>query len=201
MAGSGASDDDEVVFDAPHRIRVFTSGRVERCFGTDTSPASTDAESGVASKDHAISPDVAVCHYLPPAAMDAGVEDGGSSRLPVLVYFLGDGFCLLSAFNGIIHGYINSLAAPARAVVVSVEYRLAPEHPIPAAYEDSWRAPCWAASHLSGGGGGEDPWLTEHATSPACPSPARAPGRTSRTTWPCAPAPGSAASSWSTHTS
>ncbi|XP_004976421.1 tuliposide A-converting enzyme 1, chloroplastic isoform X2 [Setaria italica] len=157
MAGSGASDN-EVVFKAAHRIRIFKSGRVERYCGSDPTPASTDAGTGVASKDHAISPDVAVRLYLPPEA----AKDDGSSRLPVLVYFHGGGFCLLSAFNAIIHGYLTSLAARARAVVVSVEYRLAPEHPIPAAYEDSWRALGWVASHASGGAG-EEPWLADHA--------------------------------------
>ncbi|CAN6276488.1 unnamed protein product [Urochloa humidicola] len=159
MAGSGVSDD-EVVFEAAHRIRIFKSGRVERYCGSDPSPASTDANTGVASKDLAISPDVAVRLYLPPAAK----HDGGSSRLPVLVYFHGGGFCLLSAFNAIIHGYLNSLAARAGALVVSVEYRLAPEHPIPAAYEDSWRALVWVASHAPGGGAGEEEaWLADHA--------------------------------------
>ncbi|RLM65677.1 tuliposide A-converting enzyme 1, chloroplastic-like isoform X1 [Panicum miliaceum] len=154
MAASGASDD-EVVFEVAHRIRICRSGRVERYCGSDPFPASTDASTGVASKDHAISPDVAVRLYLPPATRDGG------SRLPVLVYFHGGGFCLLSAFNAIIHGYLNSLAARARAVVVSVEYRLAPEHPLPAAYEDSWRALGWVVSH--GSGAGEEAWLADHA--------------------------------------
>ncbi|CAN6249612.1 unnamed protein product [Urochloa humidicola] len=160
MAGSGASDD-EVIFEVAHLIRIFKSGRVERYFGSDPFPACTDANTAVASKDRAISPDVAVRLYLPPAA-----KDGGGSRLPVLVYFHGGGFCLLSAFNAIIHGYLNSLAARAGAVVVSVEYRLAPEHPIPAAYEDSWRALVWVASHASGsaaGAGEEEHWLADHA--------------------------------------
>ena len=149
MAASGASDDG-VVFEAAHRIRIFRSGRVERYCGSDPFPASIDAGTGVASKDRAISPDVAVRLYLPPAAKDSG------GRLPVLVYFHGGGFCLLSAFNAIIHGYLNSLAARARAVVVSVEYRLAPEHPIPAAYEDAWVALRWAATR-------SDPCLAFHA--------------------------------------
>ncbi|KAL6652285.1 hypothetical protein ACP70R_011210 [Stipagrostis hirtigluma subsp. patula] len=159
MAGSGASDD-EVVLDVAHLIRVYKSGRVERFFGSDSVPASIDAATGVASKDHAISGDVAVRLYLPAAAKEPG-DHHVASKLPLLVYFHGGGFCLLTAFNGAVHGYLNSLAARARAIIVSVEYRLAPEHPLPAAYDDSWRALGWVASHASGAG--EEAWLTDHA--------------------------------------
>ncbi|XP_039797833.1 probable carboxylesterase 2 [Panicum virgatum] len=61
-----------------------------------------------------------------------------------------------SAFSEQFHRYADSLSARAGALVVSVEYRLAPEHPIPAAYEDAWVALQWAAT-LS------DPWLAFHA--------------------------------------
>ncbi|KAM3275830.1 hypothetical protein ACQJBY_044293 [Aegilops geniculata] len=156
MAGSGASDD-EVVLEIEHCIRVFKSGRVERYFGSDPVPACTDAGTGVASKDRTISPDVAVRLYLPPLATEGGDE----KKLPVLVYFHGGGFVLHTAFNAVFHAYLTSLAARARAIVVSVDYRLAPEHPLPAAYDDSWRALRWVASHAPGGAG-EEPWLTDH---------------------------------------
>ncbi|CAL5081812.1 unnamed protein product [Urochloa decumbens] len=161
MAGSGASHD-EIVFEMAQLIRVYKSGRVERDFGSDPVPASMDAATGVASKDLTISPDVAVRLYLPPAAKETGANDGvvTSNKLPILVYFHGGGFCLHTAFNFIFHGYLTSLAARARAIVVSVEYRLAPEHPLPAAYDDSWQALRWVASHAAGSG--EEPWLADH---------------------------------------
>ncbi|CAN6217956.1 unnamed protein product [Urochloa humidicola] len=159
MANSGAIDD-EVVFEMAQLIRVYKSGRVERYFGSDPVPASTDAATGVASKDRAISPEVAVRLYLPPAAKETGTNGVVTSKkLPILVYFHGGGFCLHTAFNFIFHGYLTSLAARTRAIVVSVEYRLAPEHPLPAAYDDSWQALRWVASHA---GGGEEPWLADH---------------------------------------
>ncbi|GJN33767.1 hypothetical protein PR202_gb22390 [Eleusine coracana subsp. coracana] len=162
MAGSGASDD-EVALEVEHCIRIFKSGRVERFFGSDPVPASTDAATGVASKDRAISPDVSVRIYLPPAAKDAGDNNDASekNKLPVLVYFHGGGFCLHTAFNFVFHGYLTSLAARTGAIVVSVDYRLAPEHPIPAAYEDAWQALVWVASHAPPGSG-DEPWLADH---------------------------------------
>ncbi|GJR37428.1 probable carboxylesterase 2 [Tanacetum coccineum] len=44
---------------------------------------------------------------------------------------------------------------------VSVDYRLAPEYPIPTMYEDSWEAIRWVASHDSGHG--PDKWLNDYA--------------------------------------
>ncbi|OEL30326.1 2-hydroxyisoflavanone dehydratase [Dichanthelium oligosanthes] len=77
-------------------------------------------------------------------------------RLPLVVYFHGGAFCTGSAFSELFHRYAFSLSARAGALVVSVEYRLAPEHPVPAAYEDAWVALRWAASR-------SDPWLVYHA--------------------------------------
>ncbi|PKI69763.1 hypothetical protein CRG98_009919 [Punica granatum] len=52
----------------------------------------------------------------------------------------------------------NALVAEAAKVVaVSVNYRKAPENPIPVAYEDSWATLHWAFSHS--GGTGPDNWL------------------------------------------
>lgn len=64
---------------------------------------------------------------------------------PLVVYYHGGGFVL-----GDLDGYdrvCRRLCADAQAVVVSVDYRLAPEHPFPAAVDDAWTALCWAAEH------------------------------------------------------
>ncbi|MFV0384737.1 alpha/beta hydrolase [Paracoccus sp. (in: a-proteobacteria)] len=70
--------------------------------------------------------EVPVRLYYPVGAAD---ED-----LPVLVYFHGGGWVIgnLETVDALCH----DLCAQAQAVVVSVDYRLAPEHPFPAAIED-----------------------------------------------------------------
>lgn len=47
------------------------------------------------------------------------------------------------------HPWAARLAQGSGALVVSVEYRLAPEHPFPAAFDDAWTVLCWAAEHAA----------------------------------------------------
>jgi hypothetical protein len=77
-------------------------------------------------------------------------------RLPIVVYIHGGSFCTESAFCRTYHRYATSLVASAGAIVVSVEYCLAPEHPILAAYDDTWSELQWVASLA-------DPWLADYA--------------------------------------
>ena len=63
----------------------------------------------------------------------------------VIVYYHGGGYVL-----GDLDGYdrvARQLCADSDAVVVSVDYRLAPEHPYPAAVDDAWAALLWVSEH------------------------------------------------------
>ena len=75
----------------------------------------------------------------------------GDGPHPLVVYFHGGGFVLgdLDTQDMIARG----LAAGARSVVVSVDYRLAPEHTFPAAPDDAWAALQWVATHAAAIGG------------------------------------------------
>lgn len=64
---------------------------------------------------------------------------------PLLVYYHGGGWVI-----GGLDTHDNPcrfLAAHAGTAVLSVDYRLAPEHPFPAAVEDAWAAYAWAADN------------------------------------------------------
>lgn len=75
----------------------------------------------------------------------------GRSPLPIVLYCHGGGWTLCSVET---HDAIcRSLANGAGSVVVSVDYRLAPEHGYPAAVEDSYAALCWAAANAGRIGG------------------------------------------------
>ncbi|WP_424951258.1 alpha/beta hydrolase [Deinococcus sp.] len=71
----------------------------------------------------------------------------GSGPFPLTVYYHGGGFV---AFNIQTHDQVcRELCAGAKTAVLSVEYRLAPEHKFPAPVDDSYAALTWAAGHAA----------------------------------------------------
>ena len=72
-------------------------------------------------------------------------DSAGAATHPVTMFFHGGGFALgdLDTHDATARDH----AVGAASVVVSVDYRLAPEHPYPAAVEDAWAATRWVADH------------------------------------------------------
>jgi acetyl esterase len=71
----------------------------------------------------------------------------GGTPPPLLVYFHGGGWVIgdLDTHDGV----CRFIAAAAGVAVLSVDYRLAPEHPFPAAIEDARAAFTWAATNAT----------------------------------------------------
>jgi acetyl esterase len=97
---------------------------------------STDTVGAVV--DRSIPGPVRVRIYEPPR---------GADGLPVLVYFHGGGWVVGSLDTH--DGVCRALAARTPCLVVSVDYRLAPENRFPAALEDAWAATVWVAEHAA----------------------------------------------------
>jgi acetyl esterase len=83
----------------------------------------------------------------PEGELPVRIYTPGESRspAPAVVYFHGGGWVVGSLDSH--ENLCRALANRARAVVVSVDYRLAPEHRFPAAAEDCYAAAHWVAEH------------------------------------------------------
>jgi acetyl esterase len=78
-------------------------------------------------------------------------EPSGERPFPVLVYLHGGGWVVGSVDTH--DGVCRALAARTPCLVLSVGYRLAPEHRFPAALDDAWAVTAWAGEHAASFGG------------------------------------------------
>lgn len=137
-------------------VRMHKDGRCERLVGTDTIPAGTDPVTSVISKDVFIShkSKVFVRIYIPKTLST-------NHKLPTLIYYHGGGFLTESVASPTYHPTLNLITKESNVVIVSVNYRLAPEYLLPTAYEDAWEAIQWVATHARKDG--PESWLNDHA--------------------------------------
>ncbi|GBE66035.1 carboxylesterase NlhH [Mycobacterium sp. MFM001] len=93
-------------------------------------------------EDRTIADGIPARIYWPPVDSDAP---------PVVVFYHGGGWSIgdLDTHDAVARAH----AVGAEAIVVSVDYRLAPEHPFPAGVDDCWAALQWVGEHAAELGG------------------------------------------------
>lgn len=93
-------------------------------------------------------------------------NDKSIAKLPIIFYFRAGGWILYSIANAMIHDSCNHLCSEAPAIVVAVEYRLAPENRLPAQYDDAMDAVAWVRDQALAPNG--DKWLKSYGDLSRC---------------------------------
>lgn len=137
-----------IIAESPGFIQFLSDGSVKR-FLLPVTPASPEFTDSFKSKDIVINATTPVTAriFLPE-------DQKPGHRLPVVVYYHGGGFCFGSTTWSGFHTFLGGLCVKSQAIIVSVDYRLAPEHRLPAAYDDCYSSVQWLASNAS-----LEPWL------------------------------------------
>ncbi len=126
--------DDEIIGAEPGALRIRQRRVAKMINGT---PVEVGAVADLTIPAGAKSPALRARHYAPPT----------SQRAPLVVFFHGGGFVFGDVET---HDQLcRMLCRHAGVHVLAIEYRLAPEHPFPAAVDDTLHAYRWARVHAS----------------------------------------------------
>eukprot|EP01018_Ginkgo_biloba_P014026 Gb_30372 [translate_table: standard] len=152
-------------------LKLFSDESVERvCAGKDDInnpiarvPASHTFVDGVATRDVQIDSQTGVWAriYFPETSTVAKQE-----KLPIVIYFHGGGFCMGSADWRLYDAFCRRFVKNSRVICVSVNYRLAPEHRLPAACEDGFQSLLWLRAVARGEN--DDAWLIRYGDFRRC---------------------------------
>ncbi|OMO68699.1 Alpha/beta hydrolase-3 [Corchorus olitorius] len=87
-------------------------------------------------------------------------NNNNKKKLPIIIFIHGGGFCLGSRVWPTCHNTCLRLASGLNALIVAPDYRLAPEHRLPAAMDDVASAMKWLQGQaLSSGSKNKDAWF------------------------------------------
>lgn len=146
-----ANRGDVVVEEVEGLIRVYNDGHVERLPIVPLVTCGFTPDADVASRDVTI--DCSTGTW-----MRVYVPKRQAQVLPLVIYFHGGGFCVGSAAWKCYHEFLAMLASRAGCVIMSVNYRLAPENRLPAAYEDGFNSVKWVGRHAASGSDEQSWW-------------------------------------------
>ncbi|PKA53976.1 putative carboxylesterase 8 [Apostasia shenzhenica] len=144
------------------KISLNPDGSLTRHSGFPLSPPTgdhpPDSSVPVVSKDVTLNPshNTWIRIFLP-----------AGEKLPLIIYVHGGGFIFCSAASAPFHASCSRLAAALPAAVLSLDYRLAPEHRLPAAYDDAVESLLWASAQARDPSAA-DPWLRDRVDFSRC---------------------------------
>ncbi|KAJ6410758.1 hypothetical protein OIU84_007499 [Salix udensis] len=147
MSDHNTSPSNPTITDPYHHLQIIPNpdGTItrdpNRFPNSSPSPDSTNP-TPVLSKDMIInrSKKTWVRMFLPSQTI---VDSSSTNKLPLVVYFHGGGFINCSASSTVFHDFCSNMVLDLHVVIVSVDYRLAPEHRLPAAYDDAMEVLRW----------------------------------------------------------
>ncbi|KAI4352235.1 hypothetical protein L6164_006507 [Bauhinia variegata] len=135
-------------------IRVHRGGHVERPPIVPQVSCTIAAEQGITARDVIINKEINLWARV-------YVLTSCQGKLPLLVYFHGGGFCVGSAAWSCYHEFLTNLASKVNCVIISLNYHLAPENRLPAAYDDGFNTLMWVKHEALNGSSGQNWWLSQ----------------------------------------
>ncbi|CAH9128052.1 unnamed protein product [Cuscuta epithymum] len=144
------------------KVSLNDDGSLTRFVHLPSTPATGECPPSVVKGQTAVSKDVILDEkkntwiriFLPTRIPS---NDKAIAKLPIIFYFRPGGWILFSVADTMIHESCNLLCSETPAIVVAVEYRLAPESRLPAQYEDAVEAVMWVREQATAARG--DSWL------------------------------------------
>lgn len=76
-------------------------------------------------------------------------------QLPLLVHFHGGAFCFGTTTWPVYHTILGNLSVISKAIIFSVDYRLAPDHKLPVTFDDCYASLEWLITTSKNRGGGD----------------------------------------------